>query len=644
MTLARHALITIVLLLLASAPAVAQQPARGGALVALYPGTPAGGTGVLERLQARPQLSVGLLGATQGPYSVRQTLLDLSQGHRLSRSGYEPHELPGLRLEGTSIRGWVAAVRRAGTAPADIRPGLLAASVPGGAGYVGLDGASNVEAIVAADQNGEVAEVDLGGPRDVAERARAMLERRPLVVAALPTGAAGERALDHLIGAHRPTELLMVIRTPPRARDAQQLPIGTLGLGDPDRPGLLRSPTTRHDGLVAGHDVLPTVLEHLALPVPDPVRGRAMFVTYDRDDASYLRDFERRLRVVGPRRNPTLLAIVGAMVLVALAGLALRRLRPAWRLIGLALLYVPSVALIVAALAPSYRVELLLTALGPLALAAVTDRLVPWPRAPAVPALGGVAAYVVDLAFGSPLIVRSLLGPNPRFGARWYGIGNELEAALPVMLLVGIAAAVGAATRSYRLAALFGGGMLVLGALVGAGRLGADVGGVITIGAGGAVAVLLSLPGRLTRRRILLACAAPVAAVLLLAVLDLITGGDSHFTATVLGADDTGALADVVDRRMTLARNALLRGLMPLFTLLSIALVVLAWRRRATLYAPVEDRPAWAAAVAGGAVGGIVGSLANDSGPILLVIGVILLLGATSYLRGGPPSAGVPRT
>jgi hypothetical protein len=641
-TLARHALITIVLVLIAAAPARAQVVetviTNGRSVtVALYPGTPAGGTGVLEKLQRRPQLSVGLLGATQGPYSVRQALLDISQGHRLSRSGYEPQELPAMRLQETGIAGWEEAVRRAGTAPADIRPGLLAESVPGGAGYVGTAGASNVEAIVAADQSGRVAEVDLGAPTDVAARARRMLQRVQLVVAALPAGAAGERALDRLVAAHRPGELLMVIRTPPRSRDAQQLPIGTIGLGDDGRAGLLRSRTTRHDGLVAGHDVLPTVLEHLELPVPEPVRGRAMFVTYDGDArGGYLRAFERRLRVVAPRRNPTLLSLAGAMLLVALAGLALRRRRPAWRLIGLGLLYVPSVALVVAALAPSEEVELLLTALGPLPLAAITDRLVPWPRAPAIPALGGVAAYVVDLAFGSPLIVQSLLGPNPRFGARWYGIGNELEAALPVMLLIGIAAAAGATARSYRLAGIFGGGMLLLGAIVGAGRLGADVGGVITIGAGGAAAVLLSLPGRLTRRRILLACAAPVAAVLALAVLDLVTGGDSHFTATVLGADDAGALADVVDRRLTLARNALLRGLMPLFTLLSIALVVLAWRRRATLYAPVAEHPAWAAALAGGAVGGIVGSLANDSGPILLVIGVVLLLGATSYVRGTP--------
>jgi hypothetical protein len=642
-TLARHALITIVLLLLASAPAHAQEglfDPEPRVLIVFHPG----GLGdhpktVFQRLQAREDLSLGFLGATQGPYSIRQTLLDISQGHRLSRSGYDPQRIPRMKLDGDRIEGWQAAVARARTAPAKIVPGLLAGSIDGGAGYVGVGHPGrHTEAIVAADRSGQVAEVSLGSALDVPQRATDLLERHRLVVVSLVLGPLADRALDRLVARRRPEDLVLVIRTPPLSHAPQMLPAAAIGLGE-EEPGLLRSRTTRRDGLVAGHDVLPTVLEHLDLPVPDVVRGRPVFVTDGRGrDAAYLRRLERRLRVVAPRRNPTLLSILGAMLLVALAGVALRRRRAAWRLIGLALLYVPPVALAVAALAPSSRMELILTALGPVLLAAITDRLVPWPRAPVVPALGGVAAYVVDLAFGSELIVRSLLGPNPRFGARWYGIGNELEAALPVMLMVGLAAAVGAAARSYRLAGLFGGAMLALGVVVGAGRLGADVGGVITIGAGGAVAVLLSLPGRLTRRRIALACAAPVAAVFLLAAIDILTGGDSHFTGTVLGADDTGALADVIDRRMTLAWNALMRGLMPVFTVLSIVLVGLAWRRRATLYAPVAGRPAWAAAVTGGAVGGIVGSLANDSGPILLVIGVILLLGATSYIRGNPVS------
>ncbi|MGZ8649936.1 MAG: hypothetical protein ACXW08_15125, partial [Solirubrobacteraceae bacterium] len=60
------------------------------------------------------------------------------------------------------------------------------------------------------------------------------------------------------------------------------------------------------------------------------------------------------------------------------------------------------------------------------------------------------------------------------------------------------------------------------------------------------------------------------------------------------------------------------------------------------LYAPVADRPAWGAALAGGLAGSVAGALANDSGPVLLVIGVIVLAAATAYVRGDPRLAAVP--
>jgi hypothetical protein len=177
---------------------------------------------------------------------------------------------------------------------------------------------------------------------------------------------------------------------------------------------------------------------------------------------------------------------------------------------------------------------------------------------------------------------------------------------------------------------------------MGAGRLGADVGGVITTGAAGAVAVVLLLPGRPTRRAIALAVAVPALALLALAAIDLVTGGDAHFTGTVLGADDAGELWDTVARRYELAWNALRRGFMPLVTLLALAAAVLAIRRRHTLYERVAERPAWQAALAGGFAGSLLGALTNDSGPILLVIGTVLLAAATAYVRGDPRLARQP--
>jgi hypothetical protein len=457
-----------------------------------------------------------------------------------------------------------------------------------------------------------------------------------MVVALLPPGLAGDRALDDLIDARDGGQLLVVVRRPPRSETAQLLPVGLAGLRAD--AGLLTSRTTRRAGLVAGTDLLPTVLGWLGEPVPPGVQGRPVTVTGTRDAAA-LGDLEHRLRVVSPRRLPVLGALAAA---IAAAGLLLavgfgasgRRL--ALRAGALALLWTPLLALACAAFAPSRTLEVALTAAGALALGLATDRLVPWPRAPAVPALLGAAAYAIDLARGSDLVIRSLLGPNPRFGSRFYGIGNELEAILPVLVLVGVAAACGAMPRSRRLAAIMGGAMLALGVVVGAGRLGADVGGVITIGAGGAVAVVCCLPGRPSRRALALALCVPAAALAALAAIDLATGGDAHLTRTILDADSPGAVADVIARRYELALNALLSGLMPLAAAATVALLALGVRRRRALLAPAAGRPAWSAALAGGLAGAVAGALANDSGPVLLVYGAVVLAAAVAYLQGDP--------
>jgi hypothetical protein len=556
----------------------------------------------------------------------------------VSPSGYDPREVPRYQLRarprGWEIAGWDAIVRRARSAPTDIRPGLLASSV-GGAAYVAPGSTRSFDAALAAGLDGRIAEVSTGTPATVLERLRDSLRRHRLAVVLLPRGERGDATLDELLRRRSAERLVLVIRRPPRSDNAQMLPLGVAGLPE---GGLLESRTTRRLGLVAGTDLAPTVLEWLGEPVPAAVAGRPIRARGERD-VEGLQRLEARLRAVYPRRFPALFTIFAALAAtaatLALAGGRAGRMR-ALRVCALAVFWIPLLSLVAAATAPSRAGELALMAGGTVALALVTDRLLPWPRGPLAPALLALPAYIADLAMGSDLIVASLLGPNPRFGSRFYGIGNELEAALPVLLLIGLAALAGRRTRSRRLAALFGVPMLGLGAAMGAGHLGADVGGVITVGAAAAAAVLALLPRAITIRSVALALAAPVLAVIGLAVVDLATGGDAHFTNTVLRAEDGDALGRTLWRRYELAWQSLVRGIMPLVTLVAVASVVVAWRRRHTLYAPVADRPGWAAALVGGLAGSVAGALTNDSGPVLLVIGVFVLMWATAYVQGDP--------
>ena len=287
-------------------------------------------------------------------------------------------------------------------------------------------------------------------------------------------------------------------------------------------------------------------------------------------------------------------------------------------------------------LAPSRLAEIAIVVVGAFGLAALTDRFVRWPRAPLVPAAVSVVAYAVDLAFGSPLIIRSLLGVNPRSGSRFYGLGNELESTLITLLLVGLGALLWGCARSRRNAAIVAVTGAVFAVFVGAGQLGADVGGVITVGAGIAAATVLMLPGTPSRRTLLAAAGVPILALVALAALDLASGGDGHFTRTVLQADSAGSLWDVVARRYKLAFNVFSLGAMPLITLVAVLGAAYAVRYRERIYAPLAGSPSWRAALIGGLTASIAGALFNDSGPLLFAFGVFVLACATAYIRGDP--------
>jgi hypothetical protein len=647
-------LLSLACALLVAAPSSAATFDRPTVLVALLPvdlEAPPPGVKrptVAELIDGHPELALGMLSATQSGYSPEQALLDLTAGTRTSRGTYHPSEPPEMSLLAVGdgpglIVNWLAAVARAESAPADIVPGLLAGSIPGGAAYAGIEGETNAEAAIAATRAGEVHGVSLGRGSTVAARARDLLRDHRLVVALLPPGYAGDRQLDALIAGRHPGELLIAMEDPPPFSGPQLLWTGIAGLGPSDAG--FTSDTTHIDGIAAGIDVLPTILRHLDVPVPDGVRGEPIRIEGARD-AGALARLDERLAVIGPRRIPALQTFLFAWLgVVLLAGIVRDRagVRFGLRIGGLALMWLPAVVLLSAALQPSEQAELFLIAGGSLALALATDRVLPWPRGPAAPAIVALVAYTADLANHSHLVIRSLLGPSPRSGSRFYGFGNELEIAMTIVLLVALAAVLRHRGRSRGNALAFALGGLALAVVVGSGRLGADVGGIFTIAGGAAVATLMLLPGGVTKRALAVAVAAPLAGLAALAALDLATSGNGHFVRNVL-EDDAGGLLDTFERRYELAWSIISSGYAPLLTILCALAVGYALRHRERVYAAIRDDAVWRAALAGGLAASIAGSLFNDSGPLLLFVGVVSLGFVTAYLRSAPQGAGPEAT
>jgi hypothetical protein len=609
---------------------------------------------MVERLDAFPGLTaLGFVSAIQGAHTPGQVLLDVSAGARAATSLYEGDLPAGIRLEpergavrakarsgagqaprGGRITGWGEIADRAETPPADVVPGALGGALRAAGmqpGYAGVAGSRGLEAIVAADRAGLVSQIALAPRGRVGAAVLRLWRTSRLLVAGLPAGREGRRAVERLLDARRPRDLVLVVQRP-NAVARRLLAAGAAGLGG---GATLTSDSTRRDGLVVSTDIAPTVLGRLGIPTPDEMSGEPIEAT-GRADAAALTDMRARLVVVGPRRwSVVLIGLAGAAAVAALLSLLGGGLRRAARCALLAALWLPAVLLATGVLAPSATAEAAAVAVASGVLAVVTDSILPWPRSVAIPAGVSVAAHLADLAFGSGLIVRSLLGPNPVLGARFYGIGNELEAALSVIALLGLGGIVATAparARVWSFAA--GGGALAL--LLGWGRLGADVGAVLTLGAGAAAGALAAAERGSGRARAALVLAVPALLLAALAGLDLATGGDSHFTRSVLRAGGLDELGQVAQRRFELSLNSLGRGAIgPLVGLAAVALATgVHFRRR--LLAPLEGFPGMRAGVYGALAAVLAGALTNDSGPIIFLIGAVYLALAVGFVAAAP--------
>jgi hypothetical protein len=596
----------------------------------------------------QPGLSVGITSPTLGGYKRPQFSIDLSQGARISTRAYT-RKLPALRLAGSRVVGWNQVVRRARDAPGDVVPGLLATTIQragGAVSYAGVRGAEDTESFAAADEAGRIGRVSFGPATGFGARAAALWRSSSLLVARLPPGAQGSGALAALLRARGPRDLVVVVQAPP-PRKLTLLATGAVGPGIGG--GVIRSGTTRRDGYIAAPDISATVLLALGIKEPKKMQGERI-ESRAGHGAQYVKNLKSRLDAILPHRDDAVRLIAACWALALLLLWMVRRgdgLRTAARILLLAGIWIPALCLLTAALEPSGLVEGLIIALGSLALGELTDHFLPWPAAPLLPAAVSFGAHTIDLALGSHLIGLSIAGPNPKGGSRFFGIGNELEIILSLTALIGTGAAL-TLMPDRPAPRVFGVTALVAALIIGAGRLGADVGGVITLGAGGAAAVVMSLPRGPTRRTIALAVIVPVLAVVALALLDLAIGGGAHLTRTLSNSSGPGDLGKVAVRRWRLSVAGLGRGTTPFTVGVCIVLLVLGAIKRRELLAPLSgerERPL-RAAIVGSFFAVVIGALGNDSGPMIVMIGTVSLVLTLGYVRCGTrpraqPAAGL---
>jgi len=572
--------------------------------------------------------AVGLMNPGLGDVSAQQTWLDVSQGARAFDTAYDT-PLGKVYPSGESVHGWEKVRKRAKSSESPVIPGLLASFLARNDLDAVAAESSGAAALSVARRDGAIARAPrlCGGPLSQIGADEPGADAAipgcpdPVTVLSMPLSSAFEAANDRRAG-----DLQIFVEQPP-ADSGDQLSIAIAG---PGFHGMLESPSTRTDGYVLSTDLAPTIIDHFGLKAPKQMTGLPIESGGDLD-VEGLASLEGRYEQVGKRRGAAL--AIPLLLWIALAGLVSlvsRGLyaRPAVRLLCLSTVLLPSVLLLTAALEPSLGVERAIATLLPVLVAAVLMRLAPGWLSLAIACALTVVPYGVDMLAGSVLTPRAVIGPNPGLGARFYGIGNELESTLMILTSIGTGAALTwNVTPARRSAIVF----LVAGAIAtvvfAAGRFGADVGAAIVFPVAAVVAAALAI-GR--PRLAWIGLAAALAALVLIALADVVTGSETHFVRSVVGGNG-GPFYEVIGHRLDLTVQSFTRVSRIPVTLVAVAAIGLAIWKREVIARWLDGLPMMRAGLAAAAAGSLVGALTNDSGALFIQVGALYLALALGF-------------
>lgn len=483
------------------------------------------------------------------------------------------------------------------------------------------------------------ADVVLIDPGDT-ERASAMATVATPVTAAAARRAALARTdalLADTLAAAGPDAQVIAFSVTPPAAEWHLAPIVTIGPGV--HRGYLHSLSTRREGVVTLTDLAPTVLDALAVPVPDGMIGKALRYRPGDGDLALLRKLDRdalfrertyfRLTIayIVVQALAYLLAILAFTRLggVGRAGALLRWLVlavAAWPLSTFLLRAIPDVAELGGA------AVMLLLAID----AAVVWLALRAARRPLAP-LGWIAGATValllaDVWTGAHLQTSSILGYSLHTAARFTGLGNTAFAALAATTVLAVCIHVHHAPRR-REALLTAAGVCGLVVMTdGAPSLGSDVGGILTLIPVFGL-VLVALAGRrLSWKLIGVAGFAAVVALGGVAVLDYLRPADAR---THLGQLVADVRADGIDPFLTTVNRkvaANLRTFRSPWTwavpvIAGYLLWMLAWARGYQRLLPRGS--ALRAAAVGVLAAGILGNVVNDSGVVVTALVFVYL-------------------
>lgn len=466
--------------------------------------------------------------------------------------------------------------------------------------------------------------------------------------------------LGRLLPELDPNTLLLVVGVRPPTTEWELTP--TIAYGAGVVPGTLHSPTTRRPGLVTINDLAPTILDWFDVePAPAGMVGSSLRFRPESPDVGGMRQLNEhagsRERAYLPMALTFIVvqALVYLLAATALSGRVWRRGRLAspeargvLRLVVLTFAAWPLATYVERAipgihdtgLARHVIVWLLAAVLALLACRARRRTLAPL----AWIAGGTVVFLVADVATGATFQMASILGYSPHTASRYVGFGNTAFAVLAACAVVLAVIHVEYAPRRSE-ALVTAGALLTVVVFADVWpMLGADAGGVLTLVPVFGM-IMLALSGRrVSWRSTALLVPITLAALALVAGVDLLrpepaTGHLGRFLADIASGD--GDMLTTIQRRWSTNVDVLGQSawawVVPLVVayLLYVLVVSGGWQRL------LPAGSALRIGVVGTVAAGLVGWLVNDSGVVVsalvfVFLGPYVTLLALDRVRGQP--------
>lgn len=463
-----------------------------------------------------------------------------------------------------------------------------------------------------------------------------------------------DRFIGWVIRRFDPSSNLIVVISPtsPIRRNGDPgLAAPFVAIAGPDfNRGSFTSPSTRRPGLITSADIAPTIAGFFGADLGEKSGGRTAYAISGDSSFSRLAQETREYLLSEKMAIPIIVAygwvesLVLALVVLSLifAGSLVSRFYQAYRFVIL-LVLASSLGVFIAPLFAvsfldvSWYVAMILAI--SFVIAAIAWRLPEKTFSPLIFMAGATTLFLIgNLIIGSPADGKSAFGYTIVTAGRFYGIGNHYAAVLLASALVFPFLWIektGIERRVVRLPiALFFGGIVFM---VGFGGLGADTGGIIMM----APTFVLAYFGLTDRMaywlRGIAAAVITAASLMVLAAVDALTGKPAHvgMAARQAYSGPPSGIALIIRRKIeasyaTFNYTHWSWAVPAVVIILAILLVV---RARKGLDWAGRRHSLIALALTSGTIGGIVGTLANDSGIAVMAVVMGYLIMTVLYLE-----------